>query len=126
MREIRTSGSISADGERSDATWWKLLCPSSTLSRCFRGSEQYRAKRSKLRQAQHPRIARLCGATGSLDPTAPDVASADEIDRILRETITNPVGPGIHGAAGAQRRGMSTKACMTELPARRLLWPHHT
>jgi hypothetical protein len=36
----------------------------SVCTRCLRGSEQSRTKRSKLRQAQRPHMVRLSGATG--------------------------------------------------------------
>ena len=49
-----------------------------------------------------------------------DAAAKAEIDRILRETITDPVGPGIHGSAGAQRRSV-TRGCDRGYPGSELL-----
>ena len=60
------AAAVSAAGIDIDA----LICKFWT--RCLRGSEQDRTKRSKLRQAQRPHMVRLSGVTGEAHSRAVD------------------------------------------------------
>jgi hypothetical protein len=55
-------GVTANDSVRPPRPFYALICKFCT--RCPRGSEQDRTKRSKLRQAQRPHMVRLSGATG--------------------------------------------------------------
>src|ERR1700730_309050 len=55
-------GVTANDCVRRPRPFYALICKFCT--RCLRGFEQHRTKRSKLRQAQRPHMVRLSGATG--------------------------------------------------------------
>ncbi len=67
MREIRTSGSMSGEGKRSDATWPKPPRPSSTLLRAIVESP----KSSKIGGTEPPPLELMLARMGAKKVLAP-------------------------------------------------------